>query len=66
MAKVQGGGADLQRRRTDKGGEISVLKQRWGFRASKSIAESVSTRISATKSPPIRADVLGPHALEEG
>jgi len=31
VAKVQGGGADKQRRRTDKGGDMSVQSSKWAL-----------------------------------
>jgi hypothetical protein len=39
VAKVQGGGADLQRRRASKGGEMLALFERWEVERRKSIQE---------------------------
>jgi hypothetical protein len=40
VAKVQGGGADLQRRRASKGGEMLARFWKWAFAQTKSSGEA--------------------------
>jgi hypothetical protein len=58
VAKVQGGGADLQHRRTGKGGEMPVLLKRWGLMPIKSIAEMYFSVSERQKAPRLRANVI--------